>query len=258
MNHEDNQLFLQYLENHLYKDNYLYLTANNDKAEGFYFYGHDRLTISITSQGNSINFYLYESLSANQALINLANVDMPFSECENFLKKAFSIYTQNAIEMWTNQYPQHLDYIYKEIEYIKEELKHINHLSNSTKINKDSKIEIMHEGKNHIINPGSVFEYVNSTPCLCNLVGIKPINVTLESPDRGKDIFMQLPFSGWEFIQYPTFKPFIHVTKGMNSLNQLIEVIKEISPEQATSLHYYTLENKLNINNESNVKKHKI
>ena len=78
MNTKDNEKFLTMIEQQFSRNNSLYLTGNDVKQDGFYFYGQDNTEIFIAGLGDNINFNIKNRIkvvknAANHAVFLLKN-----------------------------------------------------------------------------------------------------------------------------------------------------------------------------------------
>ena len=233
MNTEENKIFLKFIEQQLDKKYELYSNEN-----GFYFWGEDSHKITLTSNGNYVNFTINNPNKPNN---RLTEVSIIFEECKSLLDYMYGAYLKT--EQNLSNYTQNKDFIQSALKQVKDYLKTYE-VNDSDNLSFNTVINIPNEYKDHILRVGRMF-FGNDKKSQVSMLGFTNIPLTLykDAQDNYEQIKLILPY--WEIEQYPCLKHFISVPEKTQTLNELLENFKMNESSLANKLFYHILDSKV-------------
>jgi hypothetical protein len=257
------QHILELLENQYGK----YQTINwlnfNNEREGFYFLGDNGVNIQLTTFTSTVKITFEDRFDDDSVP---CVVELPFSVCENFIKKAFNDYCLKKDN--PENLGKYYSFIMEEKIKIHEYLKNINiedYINPSeqlytTKINMpagDNQFNIIKIGR-LLVNGKEVAGLISCQDIPVEIY-LPPIFLPKTNAKKKtvSHLETQISIPGWEVEEYPCLDRFMVLKNEVVKPSNLIEKLKNVNPALGSMFHSIVLQDIMPEKN-STIKKNKI
>lgn len=233
MNSEETKKFLNFVQALLPTDPFsIYYSKENDGNDYYYFYTGLNCELKIRSMGNDINFLFKAGIKGTHKETNNISVDLSFEDAKPILEQCFQAWQKRKMDDFLFHNDMTIADVKKDLDFINSYLQ-VTDLSQKFKAQQEN-VNLILKSPNETEYEVRVGRLYKEFPEKKNILHVCEIPVVFHKRGPKGHVYIDHVIPGWDIAKYKALKPVLAIDNGIDSLQDLSDKLKEISPDLGT------------------------